>query len=260
MEKNVVRIFEVIAGPCSAESEKQVIDTAAELSAIGISVMRVGLWKPRSRYGCFEGMGEKALPWLAAVKKQFGIEIMTEVATASHVECALKSGIDRLWIGARTTVSPFMMSELASALRGVDIPVFIKNPICPDANLWKGSVERILKSGIEKVSLIHRGFCLYNNSPYRNTPLWEICLDVKHEFGNVPLYCDPSHMAGKRDLIPDLCRDALDYDIQGFFIESHCCPDMALSDASQQLSPVQLKNILDDLVNTANTSVKFKVF
>lgn len=242
--------FDIIAGPCSAESEKQLYDTASGLNGIGIRTMRVGLWKPRSRYGSFEGLGELALPWLKNIRHDFGMEVMTEVALPSHIEVALKYGIDKLWIGARTTVNPFMITELAEALRGVEIPVFIKNPVCPDVELWKGAVERIMKYGLSDVRLIHRGFCLQDNTPYRNTPLWNICSEVHKEFGHIPLYCDPSHISGRRDLIEGICVDALKYDIQGFFIESHCNPDAALSDSGQQLTPLQLKDLLDKLLDS----------
>lgn len=239
--------LDIIAGPCSAESEKQILDTASALNAIGIKTMRVGLWKPRSRYGTFEGLGESAVPWIREVKQNFNMKVMTEVALPSHVECALKNGIDKLWIGARTTVNPFMMTELSEVLRGVDIPVFIKNPVCPDGELWKGAVERIMKVGVNNISLIHRGFCLLDNSPYRNTPVWSICDEVKNEFGNIPVYCDPSHTAGKREFIREICVEALKHNIDGFFIESHCCPEIALSDSKQQLTPLQLKELLDEL-------------
>lgn len=240
--------LEIIAGPCSAESEEQIMATADGLSSIGINVMRAGIWKPRSRYGNFEGIGCDALPWLDAVRKEFGMEIMTEVATPYHVECVLKYNIDRIWIGARTSVNPFMISELAESLRGVDIPVFIKNPVCPDVDLWKGAIERIMKAGLKNISLIHRGFCLLDNSPYRNTPLWNICDEVRKEFGSLPLYCDPSHISGKRELIKDLCTDALSYNVQGFFIESHCNPDAALSDSRQQLTPSELGSLINKLL------------
>lgn len=241
------RNMEIIAGPCSVESEEQIFFTAEGLSRIDIKVLRAGVWKPRSRYGSFEGIGCDALPWLDAVRYEYGMEIMTEVATPHHVECVLKHNIDRIWIGARTSVNPFMITELAESLRGVDIPVFIKNPVCPDVELWKGAIERLMKSGLKNISLIHRGFCLLDNSPYRNTPLWNICDEVRKEFGSIPLYFDPSHVSGRRELIQDVCTEALRHDIQGLFIESHCNPDAALSDSKQQLTPLQLKDLLDKL-------------
>lgn len=237
--------IDVIAGPCSAESEQQLLETAEGLEELGISFMRIGVWKPRSRSGSFCGVGEASMPWIERVRLEHGMNVMVEVGLPRHVECILQYGIDAIWIGARTSANPFMMTELADSLKGVNIPVFIKNPICPDVELWKGAVERILNSGIKDVRLIHRGFCLYDNSPYRNVPLWDICDIVKREFGNLPLYCDPSHMAGKRDLIPALCLQALEHGIHGLFIESHCKPENALSDASQQLTPMQLKTMLE---------------
>lgn len=240
--------IEIIAGPCSAESEEQLLDTADGLNNIGVKVFRAGIWKPRSRYGSFEGVGIKALPWLESVRQKYGMEIMTEVATPNHVDCVLKYNIDRLWIGARTSVNPFMMSELSEALRGIKIPVFIKNPLCPDVELWKGAVERLLKADISDVRLIHRGFCLLDNSPYRNTPLWNLCTEVQREFGDIRLYCDPSHIAGKREYIPELCTSALNYDVDGFFIESHVNPDVALSDSKQQLKPLDLNKFLGEII------------
>lgn len=234
----------VIAGPCSAESERQVLETAVGLKKVGISVMRAGLWKPRSRYGTFEGVGVQGLPWLNEVQRVCGMKVMTEVALPSHVEAALKGGVDMLWIGARTTVNPFMMSELAEALRGVDVPLFVKNPVCPDLSLWIGSVERLVRAGIHRLSLIHRGFCLSDNLPYRNTPLWELVDQMQSEFPDFPVYCDPSHIAGKRELLLPLCREALARHNDGLFIECHCCPERALSDAAQQLTPSGLEELL----------------
>lgn len=239
--------LEIIAGPCSAESEKQVLETAEGLKKAGIKVFRAGIWKPRSRLGSFEGMGVTALPWLEEVRQEYGLEVMTEVATPYHVDCALKHGMDRLWIGARTSVNPFMISELAESLRGVEIPIYVKNPVCPDVELWKGVIERLKNVGIKDISLIHRGFCLLDNSPYRNTPLWNLCTEVKQEFGNIPLYCDPSHIAGRRELISDLCLQALKNNVDGLFIESHCNPDCALSDSLQQFTPSMLKELLDNI-------------
>ena len=241
------RIMDVIAGPCSAESAQQVLETAAGLKKAGISVLRAGLWKPRSRCGTFEGVGVQALPWLNEVQRLYGMKVMTEVAMPSHVEAALKGGVDMLWIGARTTVNPFMMSELAEALRGVDIPLFVKNPVCPDLSLWIGAVERLARVGICQLSLIHRGFCLPDNAPYRNTPLWELVDSMHAEFPDFPVYCDPSHIAGKRELLYQLCREALGHHNDGLFLESHCCPEKALSDAAQQLTPVGLEELLETL-------------
>lgn len=239
--------LEIIAGPCSAESELQILKTASKLRKIGVKVFRAGIWKPRSRCGSFEGVGMHAFPWLEKVRKDYGMEVMTEVATPHHVDCVLKHEIDRLWIGARTSVNPFMMSELTEALRGIDKPVFVKNPVCPDTELWKGAVERLLNVGIKNIRLIHRGFCLRNNYPYRNMPLWELCSEVKREFGDLPLYCDPSHIAGKRELVFDLCYQALGYGVHGLFIESHFNPQIALSDSRQQLKSDELEKVLQML-------------
>lgn len=240
--------IEIIAGPCSAESEEQLLKTAEELNKIGVKVFRAGIWKPRSRYGNFEGKGVEAIPWLESVRQEYGMEIMTEVATPSHVDCVLKYNVDRLWIGARTSVNPFMMSELSEALRGIKIPIFIKNPVCPDVELWKGAVERLMKANINDIRLIHRGFCLLDNTPYRNTPLWNLCSEMRHEFGDIFLYCDPSHMAGNRELISGLCVDALNYGIDGLFIESHNNPDFAMSDSKQQLKPLELDLLLKKII------------
>lgn len=240
-------ILDVIAGPCSAESRQQVMETAEGLKRVGISVMRAGLWKPRSRCGTFEGVGVRALPWLNDVRHTYGLKVMTEVALPSHVEAALKGGVDMLWIGARTTVNPFMMSEIAESLRGVDIPLFVKNPVCPDLALWIGSVERLVRVGIHRISLIHRGFCLVDNAPYRNTPLWILADQMHQEFPEFPLYCDPSHIAGKRELLLQICRDAMKHHNDGLFIECHCCPEKALSDAAQQITPTGLENLLEAL-------------
>lgn len=241
--------MDVIAGPCSAESREQVIETAKGLNEIGISVMRAGLWKPRSRYGMFEGVGEKAIPWLNEIQREYRMKVMTEVALPSHVELALKGGIDMLWIGARTTVNPFMMAELAESLRGIDIPIFIKNPVCPDLSLWIGGLERLMNAGIERLSLIHRGFCLENNAPYRNMPLWNMVKIMHQEFPTFPIYCDPSHIAGNRELLLQVCNEAIVCQYDGLFIESHYEPDKALSDAKQQLSPSDLGRLLAKLFN-----------
>lgn len=241
------QILNVIAGPCSAESRQQMLETAKGLNDIGISVMRAGLWKPRSRCGMFEGLGARAIPWLNEIQQTYGMKVMTEVALPSHVEIVLKSGVDMLWIGARTTVNPFMMSELAEALRGVDIPLFVKNPVNPDLLLWTGSVERLMRVGIRDISLIHRGFCLLDNKPYRNTPVWELVDKMHDEFPDFPVYCDPSHIAGNKALLPHLCQEALDHHNDGLFIESHCCPDKALSDAAQQITPTELGKMLTNL-------------
>ncbi|MEN6323618.1 MAG: phospho-2-dehydro-3-deoxyheptonate aldolase [Proteiniphilum sp.] len=239
--------LDVIAGPCSAETEQQILNTARGLKEIGVGVMRAGVWKARSRFGSFEGVGKRAMPWLNKVQQEYGMQVMTEVALPSHVEEALKSGIDKLWIGARTTVNPFMMSELAEALQGVSIPLFVKNPVSPDLALWIGSVERLLRKNSSDISLIHRGFCLPDNTPYRNTPLWDLTQRMCDEFPDLPIYCDPSHIAGNRSLLLQLCEQAVSYQYDGLFVECHYRPEIALSDASQQITPEELKKILDTL-------------
>lgn len=239
----------IIAGPCSAENRNQIIETAKALKKIGISIMRAGLWKPRSRYGTFEGVGKDGIPWLKEVQQAYGIKIMTEVALPSHVEAALKAGIDMLWIGARTTVNPFMITELAESLKGTEIPIFIKNPVCPDLSLWIGCIERLQHAGINHLNLIHRGFCLLKNSPYRNFPLWDFVNQIRNDFPTLPIYCDPSHIAGKRELILNICEEAINHQqYDGLFIESHINPKVALSDAEQQITPTQLKETLIQLL------------
>lgn len=239
--------FVVIAGPCSAESLDQVMATAKGLSRIGISTFRAGLWKPRSRANHFEGVGSIGLSWMNEVQQQLGMKVMTEVATTCHVEQALKAGIDRLWIGARTTVNPFQMQEIADSLRGVDIPVLVKNPMCPDLELWIGAVERLENAGIKDIRIIHRGFCTVRNAPYRNFPLWKIVEQFRKYYPTIPVLCDPSHISGRKELIKDVCIKALSEQVDGFFIESHQHPEQALSDASQQLTPLELHNLLTEL-------------
>lgn len=235
---------DIIAGPCSAENQQQVIQTALALKTIGIRTMRAGVWKPRSRYGRFEGAGEAALPWLQEVQQVCKLKVMTEVALPIHVEAALRAGMDMLWIGARTTANPFMMNELAAALKGTQIPVFLKNPICPDLNLWIGSIERLQLAGVNQLRLIHRGFCILDNEPYRNSPLWDLPWKMKNLFPDLPMYCDPSHIAGKKELVYELCTEALKRNYEGLFIECHTCPSKALSDAQQQITPAELKDMI----------------
>lgn len=236
----------IIAGPCSAENREQVVTTAEQLKALGVDTYRAGLWKPRSRWGSFEGMGEKAVPWMKEVQ-QLGMKVMTEVTLPQHVEIAAKAGFDQLWIGARTVVNPFLMDELAASLSGLNIPIFVKNPVAPDIELWSGAIERLQHHGIKELYAIHRGFCLLDSAPYRNAPVWDYMKEFNKRFPKIPLYVDPSHMAGKRELIPELCEQALKYNIAGFFIESHVCPAKALSDAAQQLTPADLKSMLESL-------------
>ena len=240
------RQMHLIAGPCSAESREQVLTTAQQLKAFGVDTFRAGLWKPRSRYGSFEGRGEQAVPWMKEVQ-QLGMKIMTEVALPKHVEIALKGGFDALWIGARTVVNPFLMEMLAEELSGVDIPVYVKNPVCPDLALWGGAIDRLRHHNVNKLYAIHRGFNTLDSAPYRNAPVWEYMDKFIQHFPEIPLYVDPSHMAGKRELIQELCEQSLNYNIAGFFIESHVCPAQALSDAPQQLTPEDLHTLMDNL-------------
>ena len=240
------RQLKIIAGPCSAESREQLIGTAEQLKSIGIDTLRAGLWKPRSRWGTFEGRGEAALPWMKEVQ-QMGMKVMTEVVLPRHVEAVLKAGLDALWIGARTVVNPFMMDELGEALKGVDITVLVKNPVCPDLDLWAGGFDRLTHHGVKNLSSIYRGFSVVDSTPYRNAPLWPYLKQFKEEYPDIPMYFDPSHISGKRALILGLCEEALTYPISGFMIESHSCPDCALSDAAQQLTPQHLKEMLESL-------------
>ncbi|MCR5151842.1 MAG: bifunctional 3-deoxy-7-phosphoheptulonate synthase/chorismate mutase type II [Prevotella sp.] len=238
----------VIAGPCSAETEEQVMTTARQLAEKGCHMFRAGIWKPRTKPGGFEGNGEKALPWMKQVKEETGMLITTEVATPEHVELALKYGIDILWIGARTTANPFAMQALADALQGVDIPVFVKNPVNPDLELWIGAMERINQAGIRHLAAIHRGFSSYDKKIYRNLPMWQIPIELRRRIPNLPIICDPSHIGGRRELIAPLCQQALDLGADGLIVESHCNPDEAWSDAKQQVTPDVLDYILTLLV------------
>lgn len=238
----------VIAGPCSAETEEQVITTARILAQKGCHMFRAGIWKPRTKPGGFEGMGEEALPWLKQVKEETGMLISTEVATPQHVEACLKYGLDILWIGARTTANPFAMQALADSLQGVDIPVFVKNPVNPDLELWIGGMERINQAGIKRMAAIQRGFSSYDNKMYRNTPMWQIPIELRRRVPNLPIICDPSHIGGRRELIAPLCQQAMDLGFDGLIVESHCNPDKAWSDAKQQVTPDVLDYILSLLV------------
>jgi chorismate mutase len=237
----------VIAGPCSAETEEQVLKTAHKLKETDANVFRAGIWKPRTRPGGFEGVGEKGLPWLQKVREDTGMLITTEVGNANHVEKALEYDIDILWIGARTTVNPFVVQEIADALKGVKKTVLIKNPVNPDLPLWLGAVERIYTAGIFQLGAIHRGFSTYNSFHYRNNPKWHIAIELKKEFPNLPLILDPSHICGRRDTILDVSQTALDLNYDGFMIETHIDPDNAWSDAKQQITPSQLNQITKDL-------------
>ncbi len=238
----------IISGPCSAETEEQMIATATRLAATGkIDILRAGIWKPRTRPGMFEGVGVKGLPWLAQAKKITGLPTAVEVATAKQVENALSFDVDVLWVGARTTVNPFSVQELADALKGVDIPVLIKNPINPDLELWMGAVERIEKAGIKTIGLIHRGFSSYGNTEYRNAPMWHLAIEMKRRNPNRLFICDPSHICGRRDILQAVSQQAINLDYDGLMIESHIDPDAAWSDAKQQITPEVLAALLDNM-------------
>ena len=238
----------VIAGPCSAESEEQVMNTATQLAMKGCHNFRAGVWKPRTKPGGFEGHGEKALPWMQRVKQETGMNVAIEVATPEHVELALKYGIDILWIGARTTANPFAMQALADAVKGTDIPVFVKNPVNPDLELWIGAMERLNQAGVKRLGAIHRGFSSYEQKIYRNNPLWQVPIELRRRIPELPLISDPSHIGGRRELIAPLCQQAMDLGFDGLIVESHCDPDKAWSDAKQQVTPDVLDYILSLLV------------
>jgi chorismate mutase len=237
----------VIAGPCSAETEDQVLKIAHELKDSDVSIFRSGIWKPRTRPGGFEGVGAIGLKWLQKAKAETGLQMAIEVATAAHVKLALEYDIDILWIGARTTVNPFAVQEIADALQNTDKIVLVKNPVNPDLALWIGGVERLYNAGIKKLGVIHRGFSTYEKTKYRNNPEWQIAIDLKNRFPNLPLIIDPSHMTGNRDMIFQVTQEALDLNYDGMIIETHIDPDNAWSDAAQQVTPTRLKQILFDL-------------
>lgn len=245
----------IIAGPCSAETEEQIMDVAGQLQGKQVDIMRAGIWKPRTRPNAFEGVGEDGLKWLKAAKEQFGHKIGTEVANPQHVELALKYGIDVLWIGARTSVNPFSMQEIADSLKGVDIPVLVKNPINPDTQLWIGALERIRGAGITKLAAIHRGCSTYQKIRYRNMPMWNMAIEMKRLIPEMPIINDPSHIAGKRDLILEVSQRAMDLGLDGLMIETHPNPEKAWSDAAQQVTPARLVEILGLLkIRTASST------
>lgn len=239
----------VISGPCSAETESQLINTCKLLAQTGrVSLLRAGIWKPRTRPGEFEGIGEIGLEWLANAKKETGLPTTVEVANPIHVEKALKYGVDVLWIGARSTVNPFTVQDIADSLKGVDIPVMVKNPVNPDLQLWIGALERFNKAGIKKLAAIHRGFSSFEKTAFRNEPMWEIPISLKTHLPNLPIINDPSHITGNRDLVPFICQKALDMDMQGLMIESHQDPLVAWTDAKQQVTPEALDKIISELI------------
>lgn len=244
----------LVAGPCSAETEAQVLEVAKQLQPLQPQLFRAGIWKPRTRPGAFEGVGKIGLQWLQQVKENFGFKTTVEVATAQHVEECLKHDIDVLWIGARSTVNPFTVQEIADALKGVDIPVMIKNPVNPDLNLWVGAIERIYNAGINKIIAIHRGFSAFDRSKYRNEPMWEIPIELKRIFPELFLICDPSHITGKRENILPVVQKAMDLNFDGLMVETHFDPDNAWSDKEQQITPFRLKEIIDQLIIRETTS------
>ncbi|MGN0237257.1 MAG: bifunctional 3-deoxy-7-phosphoheptulonate synthase/chorismate mutase type II [Lepagella sp.] len=247
-----------VAGPCSVESRDQVLETAKGVAECGIRFFRAGIWKPRTKPGSFEGIGAKGLPWLMEVKHRFGLLSIIEVATPAHLRAALRVGISAFWLGARTVTNPFAVQDIANLLaelpadRRNEISILIKNPVNPDIELWIGAIQRIYAAGIRRIAAIHRGFAAYDEKIYRNRPMWRIPIELKRRIPNLQILCDPSHIAGRRDLISSLCRRAMDMNFAGLFIESHCNPDAALSDARQQVTPSQLASILEDISHGRN--------
>lgn len=250
----------IIAGPCSAESEQQLFETAKALKASGVEVLRAGIWKPRTRPNCFEGVGAEGLVWMRRAQRELGMKISTEVANVKHVYEALKAGVDMLWIGARTTANPFAMQEIADALRGTDIPVLVKNPVNPDVELWVGALERLNMAGLKKIGVIHRGFSSYTPAKYRNVPQWQIPIEIKRRFKDMLMICDPSHISGKREYIQEISQQAMDLGFDGLIVESHICPEIALSDAAQQLTPTALEEVVSRLIirDVDSENVKYK--
>lgn len=234
----------VIAGPCSAETKEQVMETAKGLKDLGINVFRAGIWKPRTHPGSFEGIGVEGLGWMQQVKKEYGLKISTEVASERHVFECIKFGVDLVWLGARTTANPFLVQEIADALRGTDIPVLVKNPVNPDLDLWIGALERLNRAGIKKLGVIHRGFSTFEKIQYRNDPQWQVAIELRSRFPELPFFVDPSHMGGSKDYIQEISQRSLDLGFEGLMIESHCNPTCALSDAKQQLTPEELRDLL----------------
>ena len=238
----------VIAGPCSAETEEQVMKTARDLAAKGCHNFRAGVWKPRTKPGGFEGNGENALPWMKQVKEETGMLVATEVAKPEHVELCMKYGIDILWVGARTAANPFAMQDLADAMKGIEVPVLVKNPVNPDLELWIGAMERLNQAGVKHMAAVHRGFSSFDKKIYRNLPMWQIPMELHRRIPNLPIFCDPSHIGGRRELVAPLCQQAMDLGFDGLLVESHCSPDEAWSDARQQVTPDVLDYILNILV------------
>lgn len=252
--KSAKRPF-LIAGPCSAESPDQLLFLAEKLKQQNVAALRAGIWKPRTRPGSFEGLGEVALPWLMEARKAHNIPVAIEVANAEHVEKALKAGVDILWIGARSTVNPFTVQEIADSLRGVKLPVMVKNPVNPDLNLWIGAFERLENAGITDLTAVHRGFSVYAHPKYRNVPSWEIPIALREKLPEIPMLCDPSHISGKRSLLLEVAQKGMDLNMDGLMIETHPDPDKAWSDPEQQLTPIDLKILLDKLVLRSSSVV-----
>ncbi|MEE4256901.1 MAG: chorismate mutase [Bacteroidales bacterium] len=243
----------IIAGPCAAESREQVLQTAEALKDIpSLLAFRAGLWKPRTKPGDFEGVGEQGLEWLKEVKEKTGIRLAVEIATARHAELCIEAGVDIVWIGARTVVSPFVVDEIANALKGNDVCIMVKNPVNPDISLWAGGLERLMKKGLKNLAAVHRGFDVYFSKPYRNLPLWEIPLELKLQYPDIPFLCDPSHIGGQREYLSAISQKALDLGMDGLMIETHIHPETALTDISQQVSPRELKEMLGNLIIREN--------
>ena len=261
MNENIMQVWKkrplIISGPCSAETEEQVLQTAQRLAETGkVDALRAGIWKPRTKPGLFEGIGVKGLPWLLQAKKITGLPVAVEVATAKHVEDALQFGVDILWIGARTTVNPFSVQEVADALRGTDVPVLVKNPINPDIELWSGAIERLQKAGVNEIGMIHRGFSNYGNTEFRNAPMWHLPIEMKRRYADMLLICDPSHICGNRQNLQSVSQKSIDLDFGGLMLETHVDPDNAWSDAKQQVTPERFSEILDALVWRSENTTK----
>ena len=261
MNENIMQVWKkrplIISGPCSAETEEQVLQTAQRLADTGkVDALRAGIWKPRTKPGLFEGIGVKGLPWLLQAKKITGLPLAVEVATAKHVEDALQFGVDILWIGARTTVNPFSVQEVADALRGTDVPVLVKNPINPDIELWSGAIERLQKAGVNEIGMIHRGFSNYGNTEFRNAPMWHLPIEMKRRYADMLLICDPSHICGNRQNLQSVSQKSIDLDFGGLMLETHVDPDNAWSDAKQQVTPERFSEILDALVWRSENTTK----
>lgn len=243
-----------IAGPCSAESREQLLTSARGVKRAGVEILRAGIWKPRTKPGSFEGIGDGALEWLAEAKREYGLRIITEIATPQHLDLALKAGVDGVWIGARTTTNPFATQQIADALRGVDTAVIVKNPVIPDVDLWIGAIERIYNSGVRRLAAVHRGFGTHQTTPYRNAPHWSVPIELHRRLPNLPILSDPSHIGGRRDLVAQLAQQALDLGFSGLMIECHPNPEEALSDAQQQITPECLKELIAQLQLRRSTS------